>query len=455
MIESVRSLQISSAAGATKGESFLASRIVIVAQIILWLMLVVLSVAATHLLTREERAAYAFEYLNPAEGLNIATELDPTVADYAKNRGDFWLKTSIPPRLDLAADEYRRALELDPYEAFHWKDWAVVSWRLGRAEEAERSFRTAENLDSNNYVIQRDFGNFLLSQGRIDAAMAHHARAIQLSADLARSIYQVYTNLGRSPLSVAEQLLGDRSDLLRQFFFDCLVWANPEEAGQLWEGFKLRDGVLDASCYRAFFDYFITNKVYSGAKYLWHQIAEQFYRAQWDAENVILWNGSFEQPLLFDGGLEWRIAKQLPTGVRVVVSTAKGSEQSRCLWIHFDGKENVAFSHVRHLFFVEPGKDYRLGYRVNALDVTTDNGPYVRVVLHADPPLQRTGQIVTGSGTWEREEKFTVPAACHLAEIIICRDYSAKLNNRIKGDVWYDDFVAELDAKPSSGTLSK
>jgi hypothetical protein len=194
--------------------------------------------------------------------------------------------------------------------------------------------------------------------------------------------------------------------------------------------------------------------MYAAAKDLWHQTAREFYGAEWDDKGELFWNGRFDRPLRIGGGLEWRIAPQLPTGVLAVVSSSRGFEPSDCLRIRFHGLENVQFSHVRHLFFVQPGGRYRLRYRVNALDVTTDNGPYVKLTLHSRPPVHQSGQAVTGTGGWELAEDFRVPETGHLAEIRICRDRSPKLDNKIKGDVWYDEFVQESLAAPAVETPS-
>ncbi len=417
--------------------------------------LAVLSVVTTRQLVTQARAEFAFEYSGLRDQIAVAPDLDPAVADYARTLGDFWMTTSVPPQLERAAAAYRRAVELNPYEAFHWCNWAGVCRRLGRNDMAEKAFAVAESLDPQNYIIQREIGDFYLAQQQISLAALHHARAIQLQPALARSLYAVYWNLNVSPLDVARDLLGNSPKLLRQYVADCLAWVSPEEADRLWKGLQSVEGVFDASAFRAYFDFLIGNKKYNDARILWQQIARDFYRTDWDPQTNFLWNGSFSLPLTFEGGLEWRIAKSLPRGVQAVVSTGRGLEKSQCLWIHFDGSENVAFSHVRHSFFVQPGHVYLLRYRINALDLTTDNGLYVSVVLFGDKPSRYNGRVITGTGGWDLENRFYVPEGVEWGEIIICRDRSTKLNNRIKGDVWYDDFLLEIETEQTTGSLTK
>ena len=426
----------------------------LVAKVAFWVGLVILSVTTTRLLIAQARAEFALDYPTAPAALALASELAPTVAEYAKTRGDFWLNSSMPPRLDLAALEYRRAVELNPHEALHWNDLGQTCWRLGQTDEAKRAFAMAESLDPNNFVIQRDIGNFLLAHGSVDLAARHHARAIKLNPRLARSIYAVYWSLGRSPLSIAEDLLGNDRALLRKYFLECLSWTQPQEIERLWDEFRNQERVIDASCYRAYFEFLVANEMYHAAKDLWHEIAKHFYNKKWDEQRDALWNGDFDLPLAFDGGLEWQIPKRLPTGVRALVRSVRGSEPSTSLWIHFEGKENVAFSHVRHFFFVKPGETYRLSYRVDALEITTDSGPYVKLTALGDQPVRQAGKMVKGTGSWHLEEEFRVPPGCHWAQIAICRDPIRKLHSKIKGDVWYDDFVLEVKSPATSETVS-
>lgn len=429
--------------------------LIVLVKVAFWAGLVILSTAATRRLIEQARAEFAFEYSTEPNRLT-ALDLDPAIADYARARGDYWLKRAIPPRLDFAASEYRTALELNPREAFHWSDWGQVCWQMGRIDEAKRAFATADELDPKNHVIQREIGDFLLLQGQVDAAAAHHARAIRLQPGLARGIYVVYWHLGRSPDAIGQALLGDDPALLRRYFLDCLTWVDPEQAERLWKMVGRRAGALDAECYRDYFDFLIAKARFSRAETLWQDIARKFYNAPWNREEDAFWNGKLGFPATsFDGGLEWRIDQHMPPGVQAVISAHQGAEQSSCLWIHFDGKENVAFSHVRHFFFVKPEKMYRLSCWVRAIGITTDNGPYLRLTLYCDPPVRRAGKIVEGTGVWELEEEFVVPPGCRWAEIEIRRDPIMKLDNKIKGDVFYDDFVLEELTPATSETLTQ
>lgn len=434
------------------GGKSISPRIVIKAG--LWVLIIALSIASTRVLFTQARASLAFEYSSAEDRFFVAPKLDPGVADYARARGDFWLERAIPPRPGLAAFEYRRALELDPREAFHWSDWARVCLQLGRNNEAERAFEVATRLDSFNSVIQGEYGDYLLSEGRTREAAEHHAQAIRLDPRLARGLYSVYWTTGESALSVARSLLGDNPTLIRQYFIDCLTWVDTETARLLWDEFQPTEGALDGRSHKAYFDFLKAHGEYAAAKDLWHQIAKKFYGVDWNEGKQAFWNGDFELPPTFDGGLEWQILRNPPNGTRAILSPTKGREKDNCLWIHFEGRENVTFSHVRHLLFVEPGARYTLSYEASALDLTTDSQPYVRVTFPGKPGVRFSGDMVKGAGSWAMKQEFTVPDDCRMAEVAICRDPIRKLNSRIEGDAWYDNFVLEPAAQSTTGTLT-
>jgi len=365
---------------------------------------------------------------------------------YAKTLGDRLLQ-STPPQPDAAAAEYKKALLLAPCSLVHWRDWSSVNQRQGRMDSARKALEAAEFLAPNDHLVQVEFGNLLLAENRPDDAARHHRRAIELTPSVAPTIYPAYWEMGWTPVQVAERLLTDDPKVLRRYWLQCLRRLDPKGAGELWESInRAHADALDAESHRRYFDFLIANKEYSQARSLWSVVAARFYKQRPGddpGKRGEFWNGHFEFPTVFEGGLEWRIPKSLPPGTGAVITSAEGSKPNKNLWIHFDGKENTAFSHVRHSFFVEPGKSYRLQYHVRSLGVTTENGPYVKITVYSDPPLSVKGQVVRGTGEWTFEQDFAVPAPAQWAEMSICRDRSPKLDNRIKGDVWFGEFILE------------
>lgn len=414
------------------------------AKIALLAVIVVACAVTGMALGQSDWAALLYGYMGR---LDDAQRLDPSEAVYAKTQGDRLIRMT-PPRLDLAADQYRLALCLAPCSPLHWRDWTYANRRRNRIDLATMAAETAEFLAPNDHAIEMEMGDLLLGQARPDDAARHHYHAIQLKPSLAPSIYPAYWNIGWKPAAVLQKVIPNDPGLLRRYWTDCLSRFEPEDVLEVWQAITPAHGdALDSESYSTYFDYLIARKQYAQARDLWDSIIARFYTdppAMNKQPSPHFWNGDFRYRGIFDGGLEWRISKYMPESSYAGVSPWRGIGQNNSLWLHFGGEANVAFSSVRHSLFVEPGTTYRLKYRVNALNVTTDNGPYVKITVYADKPSVTKGRVIRNSGDWQLEDEFSVPKPAQWAEISICRDPSSKLGNRIKGDVWFDEFTLEV-----------
>lgn len=407
-------------------------------QVGLWGILCSLCALAVGWLIEQARAESAFEASSPNH-LQLARRLNPRQAKYAKALGDQGY-FGIPSRPEAAEAEYRAALALEPYDALHWLDWGRTGLRLGRTVQADKALRMASDLDPNNRAIQLQLGNVYLQAGRVDQAIHFHARALALNPDIARDIYRHYWKLGRPPVALARDLLGENHALLHAYFGDALGWVEPAAAQDLWSLLGPRGGLPETEACQQYFNFLAAHKLFPAARSLWRQIAREYYQREWDEQAEILWNGDLGRPLKFPGGLEWQISRQLPPGVQSCFVKDKGPAGGKTIALYFDGKENVSFSHVRHFFPVEPGRTYRLRCQARTAEITTENGLYVLVRLYGSKPVSHKSEVLTGTKLRELTVEFQAPEGCEWAELVIARDQSSKLNNRIKGDAEFSDF---------------
>jgi tetratricopeptide (TPR) repeat protein len=421
------------------------------ARVAVIFLLVALSAGVVYLLAASDREAA--DYVRFAQ---FGSEDAPIPSNYAKAWGDYLLLGPDSPQIALAAAHYRDALLLSPIAVVHWRDWAEANRQLERTDVARKALEAAEFLAPNDQDIQMEFGNLFLAQGSPEDAVGHHRRALETAPSLGPSIYPVYWAIGWTPVRVAHDLLPDDPILVRRYWAESLAWLDPSDAIVLWNDLSQSHGdALDAGSYARYFDFLIAKEEYPEAKKLWNAIASKFYKRPRGEEGDLFWNGRFQHERAFNGGLEWRIPEKTPGDTTVRVAMAPGSGSERYLLIRFGGKENTAFSNVRHFFFVEPGATYRLAYHVRANDITTDNGPYVRIIVHGERSVVTKGKVAVGTGDWTFQDDFTVPASAQWAEIAICRDPSTKLNNRIQGDVWYGNFTLETVSAPPGGEEEK
>jgi len=414
-------------------------------KVTLWLALCVLLVEQSSQLLQEARTEYAIRNASSLAELNPAVRENAFSAGLANKRGDTWRQMGTPQANEWALAEFRQAVSLDPNDSDHWLHLGQICQEMNRIQEAAKAFAVIDALDPENDIIQQAIGNFLLAQGEMDNALRHHARAIHLNPGLARNIYSLYWSLGHSPVETAQSLLGANPDpnLVKRYWLDALASCEPDETGPLWEYFCKAPGLLDETAYQTYFNYLVSKKRFDLARDLWELIAHEFYQTAWDERKEPFWNGDFGHPCNFDGGLEWQTPRMGPAGVQWTFGEKFAVGTPRALRVIFDGTKNISFYGIRHGFFVVPGKTYRLGFHVKTLDITTHNGPYVRLSLTGEKPIWKNSPVVTETGEWDQSLEFTAPAGGGWGEINICRDQSTKFNNKIKGEVYYQDFTLE------------
>jgi type IV pilus assembly protein PilF len=74
--------------------------------------------------------------------------------------------------LEVALEDLRHAVELDPANSDAHDALAILYEKLGRPEEADRHFREALSLNPENYSAFNNYGRFLCNTGHTQDAMA-------------------------------------------------------------------------------------------------------------------------------------------------------------------------------------------------------------------------------------------------------------------------------------------
>jgi protein O-mannosyl-transferase len=89
-------------------------------------------------------------------------------------------------RLDEAIDNFRRALEIDPFYAMAHNNLGIALRRQGKKAEALAHFYQAVEADPNHADAQDNLGLAWQAQGRTDEAIAQFRRAAEIEPDTAR-----------------------------------------------------------------------------------------------------------------------------------------------------------------------------------------------------------------------------------------------------------------------------
>lgn len=163
------------------------------------------------------------------------------------------------------------------------------------------------------------------------------------------------------------------------------------------------------------------------------------FRGLWKSDTIV--DPGFEEAGL--GGLAWRIHKQ--DGVTAERSKSRPHSGNQSLHVKFSGTENVDYQNVRQFIPVEPGAKYKLGFYWAGDNITTRSGPYVAVREIPGGNIARTERKW---GLWSWEEivlEFQVAEGAEIVELYIARSPTDALDNKIRGDLWLDDFTLVRD----------
>jgi tetratricopeptide (TPR) repeat protein len=86
--------------------------------------------------------------------------------------------------LDLAIEEYKKALELDPYDARTLQSIAFDSWRLGNYEEAIDYLKKQISVSQGDHIALRMWAAVYLDMGKLDDALAKYKEALDVDPDV-------------------------------------------------------------------------------------------------------------------------------------------------------------------------------------------------------------------------------------------------------------------------------
>ncbi len=117
---------------------------------------------------------------------------------------------TTPELLPQAAENYRRAIELEPQWTEAHINLGVALYQMGRTEEAREEFYLAVQLDPLNGISQYNLGCVLEEQGEIAEAIAHlqrAARAMPAHADAHFNLALAYERSGERRLAREQWML--------------------------------------------------------------------------------------------------------------------------------------------------------------------------------------------------------------------------------------------------------
>jgi serine/threonine protein kinase/tetratricopeptide (TPR) repeat protein len=134
-----------------------------------------------------------------------AIALDDTLAEAHSSMG--YIKLYYDWDWNVAEQEYKRAIELNPNYATPHHGYAYYLISIGRTEEAIAEIKKAEELDPLSLIINADHGEFYYFARRPDEAIEQLRKAVEMDSSYVRAHFllaRAYAQKGQCNEAIAE-----------------------------------------------------------------------------------------------------------------------------------------------------------------------------------------------------------------------------------------------------------
>ncbi len=333
---------------------------------------------------------------------------------------------------------WEEAVALNPRRAEWWVELGGAYEWSGRSEEALQALQNAKGLFPRGTEVNWKLGNFYLRSERHVQAQQALREVVQDDPAMRRGVFDLAWRAGYEEETILDAIVGDEPGA-RIAYLDFLVETKRVQAAKRVWGRLLEQGlrVPQREAF-SYLDALIQEGEAEELRGAWSAVeGEQEDRPPTrDGESEIT-NGSFEQRIM-NGGCDWRV---LPAeGVFVSLDAAERFDGARALRVEFDGKSNLAYSHVLQFVPVRQNTRYRLSAYLRTREMTSNSGPRLEVYDNASRErlFVSTEDILGTTGWVPWTVEFQTGSETRIVAVRLARPASNSLDGRIRGTVWID-----------------
>jgi hypothetical protein len=377
---------------------------------------------------------------------SLALEHDPSDATLWWKRGRLRHYSVGKVELDLALQDYKKALELNPRIGQAWVDLADVYERTGKPAEAAAALEKAFAANRYSPLIRWQAGNFYLRQGNLPKmyecfriACQYDVSKLAIATDLAWKIdpdhVRILQNLIPDTLPANTEYLNflirkNELDLAYPAWQRCLKNEIP------------RDFEMKPSLFFGYIDRLLEKNQVTESLEVWEgslrKSSSGLSDVRWKTPGQnLIWNGSFEHEIL-RGGFDWRFPDVQEAAFQADIGNRMDGLKS--LQVVFGGA-NISTGYLEQIVPIFSPGSYVLEFSLQTKELTTDQTPYFSIEGYPNPSCASAHSIqFPPSVSWCRiSTPFTVKEGCKAIRVLLSRDRSRKFDNKIKGSLWLDN----------------
>ena len=373
------------------------------------------------------------------ESLEKAIRWDPSNGAYYAGRARALQNSMEGAEVGEVVGLWETAVRYNPKRATWWAELGGAYEWSGQADDALRAFERARELFPRSPEINWKLGNFYLRAGRNAEALVALRRALGSDPEMGRAVFDLVGRAGYENREILDKLVPADTRALVAYLGFLVETKRISAAKETWAQLIAQGQRFPAQAAFPYLDALIQQGESEELRRAWRAVEERMLgggHGPADNGNEIT-NGGFEGAIL-NGGLDWRV---IPAeGVRVSVDTMTFLDVTRSLRIEFDGRQNLAYSHMLQFVPVRPNTTYRFLAYLRAQGITSDSGPRMEIYDAGDRGrLFLSTADVRGTASWEpRSVDFRTSAQTQVLVVRVARPASKSLDGRIGGTVWID-----------------
>lgn len=382
------------------------------------------------LVSRQFGAAF-FSDRPDLASLQRAVRWQPGNADYRHRLGRYFFLIERSP--EAAAESYRAAVALNPYQARFWFDLAAAYQWLGNSDQQRAALERALAADSSTPDLAWEAANFYLVQGEPEKALREF-----------RVVMENEPNMTPPALALCWRIKPDIDTLLRDAvpptpaayasLLDFLV-AKKETAAAatVWTQLvQLQQPVAQPLAF-LYIRYLVAQRDVDQARLVWQQGAtlSGLSAYQPSPENLVI-NGDFSLNVL-NGGFDWQYRQS--KDVSLALDPTQSHNGHRSLLITFDAR-TVDDAGIGQLVPVKPSTKYEFSAFFKADDIQGAGGPrFTLQDLYSENTFFSSDELKNADFWKEVSGSFTTSADTRLLLLRIKRDPPGM---PIRGKLWID-----------------
>jgi len=365
-----------------------------------------------------------------------------------------WGQAYLPFDTAEGLRHLRRATQLSPLNRLYWEDFESAcesSGDLRCPEEAgERLVALCPRVPSYQWIAAQTY----LQTNRLDAALVHIRRLLELDPNYAEEAWYALRNSLHDPEAVFEKVLARNPDAeIKVGYVDFLSdQGNKDAAYRIWRRVVANSPPFPFASAEPYLDRLIDSGRIDEAVNVWKDLDRLgiVHGSEARQQGNLVFNGDFEQTPL-DAGFDWRTGQT--TYLVVDFSAPEAYHGGHCLRVDFTVRRNEEYEPVYQIVPVLPRHTYALEAFVRSEAITSDSGPRLRVRdTQAAGFPEVTTETTVGTTPWHRVRlRFATGPKTRAMRVSFWRPRSDVFPPQISGTFWLDTVSIQCLGDGQSG----